>query len=393
MSPALEVRFHRSVRELSAEEWDACAGPVAPPFVRWAFLEALEAAGCVHPERGWAPVPLSVRQGGRVLAVVPAYLKGNSEGEFVFDHAWARFAESQLDVRYYPKLVVAAPFTPATGPRVLCRAEVLAEPAQRDAVFAHVSAALTEFVLENSFSSAHVLFPAKSEVPAWLPHGWIERHGLQFQWANAGYSSFEDFLGTFNAKRRAQIRRERREVAAQGIRIDVLSGHDLGEAELDLIYRFYLATVDKFVWGRRYLNRRFFGLLRERMPDALHVVFAREGTRTLAGAFNLLGPEALYGRYWGALEERRFLHFEVCYYAGVEEAIRRGLQRFEPGAGGEHKEPRGFSPTVTHSVHHLRHPVLRGAVEDFCRRERHAIAEHVAAAEAGAACRGERAVG
>ena len=372
---AYEVATHSSIRDIGESVWSRLAGRDAPPFVSFAWLDALEQNDRVTPERGWAPLYITLRRGTSLVAAAPAFVKGNSEGEFVFDHAWAQFAEQRLGIPYYPKLIVAVPFTPATGPRLLT-----SESASRPEVARAFVAGLRELCEKLELSGAHVLFPTPDEATELADAGLTHRMGIQFHWRNDGYRRFDDFLGRFNAKRRAQIRRERREMQQAGVRFEVLTGSDLSEEIADLSYEFYRSTVDQFFWGRRYLNRAFFHAICERMPRQIHVVLARDVAtrRPLAGAFNLLGRRVLYGRYWGALEQRRFLHFNVCYYAGIEECIARGLERFEPGAGGEHKHVRGFEPTLTHSAHLLVNPMLDRVVRDHTARERAAVAEHLA---------------
>jgi predicted N-acyltransferase len=373
VSVPFEVSTHASIRELGEADYRALLRPETPPFLRFEWLDALERTGAVTPERGWLPMHLAFKQGGEMLAAAPAYVKGNSEGEFVFDHAWARFAHGELGVSYYPKLVVAVPFTPATGPRLLVK------PGANEAEIVDAFAVALRRIAERAgLSGAHVLFPSQDQASAFAARGMLERHGVQFHWQNDGYRTFDDFLARFDAKRRHQIRRERRELAERGVSLEVLTGADLGVADADFIFDFYVATVDKFPWGRRYLSRAFFEEVLSTMPEALHVVVATDGSkRRLAGAFNLLGSNALYGRYWGALSEVPFLHFNVCFYKGIEESIARGLTTFEPGAGGEHKRARGFEPTVTHSVHHIVDRRLRAAIADYLRREVPAVDDEV----------------
>jgi predicted N-acyltransferase len=293
-------------------------------------------------------------------------VKDNSEGEFVFDYAWAS-ASRQIGAPYYPKLVVAVPFTPATARRLLVR-----DPADRPALLPVLAEVLRKLVDLGELSSAHVLFPTEEEATALSGAQMAHRLGIQFQFHNDGYASFDDFLARFNAKRRHQIKRERREIEKQGIAIETLRGADLTPEVVDAMFDFYQSTVRKFSWGRQYLNRAFFEEIAARLPG-VEVVLAREGGRPIAGALNFAGRSALFGRYWGAAEERPFLHFNVCYYHAVDDVIRRGLARFEPGAGGEHKLVRGFQPTVTHSAHHLTHPRLDAAVRDYLARERAAV--------------------
>lgn len=370
----IDLRTHRSIREIDPAEWDALLAPHGVPQMRWAFLEALEATGCVRPEVGWLPQHLSLRRSGELVAVAPAYVKGNSEGEFVFDHSWARFCHERLGADYFPKLLVAVPFTPATGPRLLRAENFSVEEAFR--AFATGLERLTE---GNRLSSSHVLFVTDADAAQLERAGFLRRYGVQFHWRNAGYTCFDDFLSRFSSKRRNQIRRERREMADQGIVLSTVSGGELGSENIDHVYDFYASTVDKHFYGRRYLNREFFHEICARMPEQILVVLARErgARKPIAGAFNLVGDRALFGRYWGAHEERPFLHFNVCYYAGIDACIERGLSCFEPGAGGEHKHARGFESTLTHSVHHLSDPRLRGPVARFLEQESVAIQQHL----------------
>jgi predicted N-acyltransferase len=374
---AFELRTHESLRDLGEAAYRSLTDEDTPPFLRFEWLDALERTGCVAPDRGWLPMHLSLHSGGELVAAAPAYVKGNSEGEFVFDHAWARFAQTTLGVRYYPKLVVAVPFTPATGPRLLMR-----KGAPRANVLAAFASGLAELCERARLSSAHVLFPPAGQADALAERGLQHRYGVQYHWHNAGYADFDAFLARFDSKRRSQIKRERRELAERGVSLEVLTGDALSVADAGFVFDFYGVTVDKFPWGRRYLCREFFEEVLATMPEALHVVVAKDRAsgKRLAGAFNLLGKNALYGRYWGALVELPFLHFNVCFYQGIEDAIRRGLALFEPGAGGEHKLSRGFEPTITHSVHHLGDERLSLAIEDFLRRERAAVRAEIAGA-------------
>ncbi len=376
---AYELRTWNALKDLGEAAFRELATPRAEPFLSYDWLQTLEATGCVERERGWLPLHVTLHRDGQLVLFAPAYVKGNSEGEFVFDHAVARYAQTSLGEPYYPKLIVAVPFTPATGERCLVhpsesRAELMPAFAQ----------GLTLLCKDAGLSGAHVLFSTGELTEELRQQGFARRAGVQFQWHNAGYASFDEFLARFNAKRRAQIRRERRESMAQGVEIDVLTGSDLTPELADFVFDFYAATVEKFAWGRRYLNRAFFEEILVRMRDRIHLVVARDKSsgKRLAGAFNLLGEDTLYGRYWGAVEERNFLHFEVCFYRGVEEAIARKLVRFEPGAGGEHKLSRGFEPTLTFSAHHWQHPRLDAAARDFLAREELALPAEIEAARA-----------
>ncbi|KYF79757.1 GNAT family N-acetyltransferase [Sorangium sp. So ce1153] len=372
----LEAHVHGTIREIPESEWDALHGVSEAPFLSWAWFDALERTGCVGEEAGWLPHHITFRAEGALLAAAPAYLKDNSEGEFVFDHGWAS-ASHQIGAPYYPKLVVAVPFTPATSPRLFVR-----RPEDRPALLPVLAETLRKLVARSRISSAHVLFPTEDEATALAGAEMAHRCGIQFQFENEGYQKLDDFLARFNAKRRHQIRREMRESSKQGISIDTLRGAEITPEIVDVMFGFYVSTVEKFAWGRQYLNRAFFEEIAARLRSdgeragsrgGVEVVLAREGKRPIAGALNLAGPTTLYGRYWGASEERPFLHFNVCYYHPVEDCIARGLRRFEPGAGGSHKLVRGFAPSVTHSAHHLAHPRLDAAVREFLVRERSVV--------------------
>jgi len=343
------------------------------PFLRPAWLSALEETGAACDETGWSARHFLFFKDEELVAFVPGYIKTHSMGEFVFDHAIAEFAERRLGVRYYPKLVLGIPFTPTTGPRLVMKdsaSELWTHLLEAFAVLA------PRLVSELGVSSIHWLFGTEEEMDVLSRTSFQVRLGLQFQFRNRGYQSFEGYLASFRAKRRAQVRRERRVLG--DVSFEILVGEELSRVSPQLLYHLYLTTVDKHVWGRRYLNQNFFERVTQTMPDAIHVVLARtSGTQgddgVLGGAFNLLGQHALYGRYWGAFAEVPFLHFETCLYRGIEETIVRGLDRFEPGAGGEHKESRGFEPTLTRSAHYFADRRLAEAVGEFFDRERVAI--------------------
>lgn len=360
------------MRGVPQAAWDALGPARAYPFLQHAFLDALEQTGCVGEETGWLPHHLSLWQGESLSAVAPAYIKTHSQGEFVFDQGWAN-AALRLGFDYYPKLVVAVPFTPATGPRILVASGFDHRVATRA-----IAAGLGQITEALDISSAHVLFSTDEEAELLSSAGLAHRHGVQFHWQNEGYETFEDFLRTLPGKKRTQIRRERRALAEQGLTIETLRGREITEEAVSAMVGFYESTVDKFYWGRRYLNRRFFESVCERLGGGVEIVVARDGQRRIiAGAFNLASEEALFGRYWGASIEHPFLHFNVCYYHSIEECIARRRRWFEPGAGGSHKVARGFFPTLTHSTHHVRNPTLDAAIRDFVAREREAIAEQI----------------
>lgn len=380
---AIELRTHSSIGELGEARWQSLVTDGTPPFLRYAWLDALETTGCVSPERGWLPLFLSLWKQQTLLAAAPAYIKGHSMGEFVFDQSWAQFSEERLKASYYPKLVVAVPFTPATGPRLLIAESVLASHGLSEAsLLAAFATGLRRLVDRLELSGSHVLFVPSSTANTLAELGFHRRYGVQYHWRNQGYATFDDFVLRFASKRRNQVRRERKELAQQGLELDVLTGTDLTSEVMDHVFVFYRSTVERFFWGRQYLNREFFEEVAAKMPEQLHVVAARDSSsgQLVAGAFNLLGKRTLYGRYWGATREYRYLHFNVCFYAGIDECIRRGLEVFEPGAGGEHKLTRGFEPTLTHSAHQLKHPVLERAIGDYLARERQAIESELAEA-------------
>ena len=371
-SSAFTLRVVPELRTLPAEAWDALLGPNDSPFVRHAWLVALEDAGCVTPAFGWAPHHLTLWEGETLVAAAPAYLKGNSEGEFVFDHAWEHAAQ-RAGIPYYPKLLVAVPFTPATGTRLLAAAGPDRDLRRR--ALAQGIRAVTEGL---ELTGAHVLFPTREDLEVLTEAGFFSRYGAQFHWSNHDYGTYDDFLASFNAKRRHQLKRERKEVLASGLTVRTLRGPDLNEAARDAMYGFYEnTTAQYFPYTRRYLNRTFFDLACATMPDAIEFVFAYDGDRPIAGAFNVAGSGRLYGRYWGAVETRPFLHFHVCYYHSIEQCIARGARVFEPGAGGEHKLPRGFEPTLTFSAHFLTEPRLDQAVRRHVEYERGVVEEAV----------------
>ncbi len=362
-----QLKVHRAISEIPEAAWNALVDEEAAPFLEWRWLEALEWSGSVAEASGWEPRHLALWRGHRLVAAAPAYVKSDSSGEFVFDFSWATASE-RAGVPYYPKLVVAAPLTPATGRRFL-----VAPGEDRSARTLELAQGALELAREEHLSSVHVLFPTEAEALALEPLGFALRQGVQYHFLNEGYRAPEDVLQRFTSKRRNQLRRERRAPAAQGLEIRVLRGEALAEADPKETFRLYASTVDKFAWGRRYLNPRFFDRVLDRFRHRVELVQAIAGDRVVAGAFNVAGDRVLYGRYWGCFEEHPFLHFNVCLYAGMDEVVRRGLLRFEPGAGGEHKLVRGFTPSLTYSAHALFHRGLDRAVRDFLTHERAAI--------------------
>ncbi|MFO0677728.1 MAG: GNAT family N-acetyltransferase [Polyangiaceae bacterium] len=368
---AYEVRFLERVREVPEATWNALVAPDASPFVEWTWLDCLEEAGCVTASAGWLPVHLAIHKAGKLVAALPAYAKSNSEGEFVFDWSWADLA-SRLGLAYYPKLVAAVPFTPATGDRLL----VLPGEDRRGLVDVAVQA-VKRWLVATGASGAHVLFPKEDEAHAWREAGFLLRHGFQYHWHNEGYRTFDDFLLALPSKKRTQIRRERAQPEKDGLRLATLGPDDFDDHAVDRMYAFYTDTVDKYFYGRRYLNRRFFDLVTERFRHRMPWVVATRDREIVAGAFNVEKGDRLYGRYWGTSVDLPFLHFNVCYYHGVAYAISKGLRVFEPGAGGEHKHARGFRPTLTYSAHWIEHPRMRGILAEFLARESDAVRAHV----------------
>jgi predicted N-acyltransferase len=362
----IEARIGSGVASFSAAEWDACAG-TGNPFLTHAFLSALEESGSATARTGWQPLPIAIDgPDGRPAALLPAYAKSHSQGEYVFDHGWAS-AWERAGGRYYPKLQIAVPFTPVPGRRLLTHDETLA---------AGLIIAAEAVVRTNGLSSAHATFIDPQEVPLFEDAGWLIRIDSQFHWHNDGYESFDDFLASLSSRKRKAIRKERRE-ALEGLEVEHVTGAAITEAHWDAFWAFYQDTGSR-KWGRPYLTRRFFSLLGERMADRILLVFAVRGGQPIAGALNLIGADTLYGRYWGTLADLPHLHFEICYYQAIEAAIARGLGRVEAGAQGEHKLSRGYRPVPTYSAHFIPDPGFRAAVADFLEAERRAVANEIA---------------
>jgi predicted N-acyltransferase len=346
-----------SVGSIDRVEWDPIAD--GDPFVGHAFLSALEGSGSVGKGTGWSPAPIRIVEDGRAVAAAPAYLKSHSQGEYVFDHGWAD-AWERAGGAYYPKLLVAVPFTPVPGPRLLG-----ARPQELLATLEAVTA-------QADLSSAHINFMMQPESEECERRGWLIRHGLQYHWFNRGYASFDDFLGAITSRKRKAIRRER-SAACQGLTIRTLRGSEIGRAHWDAMWAFYQDTGAR-KWGRPYLTRAFFERIAATMADRLLLFLAECDGRPVAGALNFVGKDALYGRYWGCVDEVPFLHFELSYYRAIEWAIDNGLTSVQAGAQGEHKIARGYEPVITRSAHYIRDSGFRAAVSEFVERERLAIA-------------------
>ncbi len=366
-APALEAHILTSLRDVAAEAWDACV-PGGHPFVRHAFLSALEESGSATAETGWLGQHVVLKDsGGTVLGAVPMYLKNHSHGEYVFDHGWADAFE-RAGGRYYPKMQVSVPFTPATGPRLLLRADAAADEEEAAALQGALLSACIQCSENTGASSLHITFPDEEEAELMQEAGLLLRTGMQFHWENDGYDSFDDFLASLASRKRKQIRRERREALAEGLSVEALSGDDIHERHWDAFFRFYRETGSR-KWGMPYLTREFFSLLGQSMGEQVVLLIAENGGRPIAGALNLMSGDTLYGRNWGAVEYHKFLHFELCYYQAIDYAIQHRLKRVEAGAQGEHKLLRGYLPCPTYSAHWIANPSFRGAIEDYLERE------------------------
>ena len=366
----MTVRIADGVAGIGAAAWNACANPGGcadpHPFCRFEFFEALEASGSASARTGWQPAHLVLEENGRVGAILPTYLKSHSQGEYVFDHAWADALE-RAGGDYYPKLQCSVPFTPVTGPRILTR------DADRRTTLLKAGKAATDQI---GASSLHITFLEKTEWQAAGHEGYLLRTDRQFHWRNPGYRDFEQFLGELSSAKRKNLRKERASVARDGISFDWLTGRDISEAHWDRFFEFYTDTGSR-KWGQPYLSRDFFSRIGASMSDQILLIMARRGCNYIAGALNLMGQDVLYGRNWGAVEYVPFLHFETCYYQAIDFAIARGLSKVEAGAQGEHKLLRGYMPEETYSAHYIAHKGLRRAVDQFLVQEREAVTEHI----------------
>jgi uncharacterized protein len=364
------ARFLDSIAQIDAQRWNALAGGTQP-FLRHEFLLALEESGCAAARTGWDPKHLVVEDSaGDLAAAMPLFRKSHSRGEFVFDFSWAG-AYAQQGLRYYPKLLTAVPFTPVSGPRLL-----VSSPDARATKI--LTRAAIEYAREERMSSWHVLFPTEETAADLDRAGLILRRDCQFQWFNHGYDSFESFLATFTAEKRKKAKRERRRVAEAGIEFDTLHGGDMNASLWRTVYSFYADTFHRH-GHEPYLNLDFFKRIAAAMPKELMLKVARVGDEPIAVAIFFVGSDALYGRYWGAGGNFHSLHFEACYYQGIEYCIENKLQRFEPGTQGEHKVPRGFVPTLTHSAHYIADARFAAAIRDYAQREARGV-DHYAAA-------------
>ncbi|MGY6548670.1 MAG: GNAT family N-acetyltransferase [Roseinatronobacter sp.] len=371
---ALTVTLALTLADIPAADWDACANPggaqpALDPFTTWRFLRALEQSGSVGTGTGWDPQYLLVHQGRELVACAPMYLKAHSQGEYIFDHAFAQ-AYTRAGGRYYPKLQLAVPFTPATGRRFLCRPDF--EVQGRAAILQ----AMAQMARENRLSSAHVTFCTGAEAREGAGPDWLHRVTEQFHWENPGYASFDDFLGALSSRKRKTIRKERATAQGFGGTIRALTGDALEPAHWDAFWAFYQDTGAR-KWGTPYLTRRFFDVVQESLRDDVLLVMAERDGRPVAGALNFIGRDTLFGRYWGCLEDHPCLHFELCYYQAMDAAIARGMPRVEAGAQGTHKLARGYLPSEVHSLHHFPEPGFHQAVARYLDQERRAIAHEM----------------
>ncbi len=358
-----KIQVVEGVRSLPREQWNALVGD-GSPFLEWEWLASLEEAGCVGEGSGWFPRPLVCWRDNELIAACPVYVRLSSEGEFVYDWSWAD-AGQRAGMSYYPKLLVGSPFSPVSGARFLIKAGE-----DRNLWIQRLAGYLRELCEPNELSGVHVNFCQPDELAALRGAGYMQRTAFQYHWQNEGYGDFEEYLTRFRSKRRNQIRREQRELARESIHLEFVSGDELCEADIEHAFRFYQSTVQNHYYGRQYLNRKLFDLLFERFSHRIALSLARQGGDTIGGTFNIFKGDTLYGRYWGADRHVRHLHFNACYYAPIEFCIERGLTRFEPGAGGDYKQVRGFDAQPTYSGHYLEDPRLSSAIGDFLEQER-----------------------
>ena len=362
---SIVAQLAESVSHFSKDEWNACAGD-ANPFVSHEFLTALEKSASVDSVSGWKSAPVVIRDDQGVLAAaMPSYLKGHSQGEYVFDHHWAQAFEN-AGGRYYPKLQIAAPFSPVPGPRLLLRDEKLALPLLK---------AAETLVVQNGLSSAHATFVEADQLPYFEQAGWLIRSDSQFHWENRDYADFDAFLAALSSRKRKAIRKERRK-ANETLEIFSVSGDQITEEHWDVFWEFYQDTGAR-KYGQPYLTRQAFSELSKSMSEKILLIFAVDEGRYIAGALNIIGADTLYGRYWGTIEDRPYLHFEICYYQAIEYAITHGMKRVEAGAQGAHKLARGYEPVATWSAHFIADPGFRQAIADFLEREREAVAQDI----------------
>ena len=369
------------IAEIGQEAWDACANPASSlylpeqvqfdPFISYSFLHAIEKSGSAVAETGWAPYHLLLEDDvGKAAGVVPMYLKSHSQGEYVFDYSWADAFE-RAGGKYYPKLQIAVPFTPATGRRLL-----VSDSADAESIQEYLLGGVTQVAEKVGVSSVHITYAEKAQWEKMGSLGFLQRTHQQFHWQNQQFSSFDDFLAALSSKKRKNIKRERKAALAGGVEIERLTGSNIKEHHWDAFYRFYVDTGGR-KWGTPYLTREFFSLIGETMADNILLIMCHREGRYVAGAINFIGGECLFGRNWGCIEDHPFLHFEVCYYQAIEFAIEKGLNRVEAGAQGQHKLARGYLPTHTYSAHWIVNASFREAISHFLDQENRYIDEEI----------------
>ena len=375
-APIVEITLHRSIAQIAPEDWDACACPetadggrAVDPFTTHRFLKVLEDSGSVGAGTGWDPRYLTAELDGRIIACAPLYAKSHSQGEYIFDHNWAH-AWERAGGRYYPKLQIAVPFTPATGRRFLTRPGFEVE-----GISALIQGAI-QVAADNQLSSLHVTFCTEAEAIAGEQIGLLRRRTQQYHWENRGYNSFDDFLTALSSRKRKAIRKERERAQAFGGTIHQLTGDAIRPEHWDAFWTFYQDTGAR-KWGTPYLARRFFDLAHEHLRDDILLVMAEREGVWVAGAMNVIGREALFGRYWGCIEDHPCMHFEACYYQAMDYAITHGLARVEAGAQGDHKLARGYLPVVTHSLHWIADEGFSEAVRRYLDAEAQAVGEDI----------------
>ena len=371
----IKVIAYQAIKDIPADKWDACVrsdssdGRSIDPFTKYDFLLALEESKSTSPEAGWVPIHLVVTEGGDFIAVMPLYVKFNSMGEFIFDYSWAQEYEF-MGESYYPKLLSAVPFTPATGQRFLVK------PGYESIGFSALIQAMKSIIKGQSFSSAHINFCTSEEVEHGQEYGLLHRTGYQYRWTNPGYGDFDQFLNELSSRKRRNIRRERKNLQTFGGKIKLLNGDQIQEHHWDSFWLFYQETGMR-KWGYPYLTREFFSIVGDSMADDILLILCEKDGYPIAGALNFIGRDKLFGRYWGCMEYQVFLHFELCYYQAMDYAIQHGLKYVEAGAGGHHKLARGYLPFKTHSLHWIGHQGFHQALENFLKKEEKLVLEEI----------------
>ncbi len=375
MSNNLEIQVSQTLEHIAAEDWDRLVVD-QPPFLEYNWLYGLEVTDCVSPDKGWLPQYITAWRNKHLVGAIPLYLKGNSYGEFVYDWSWAH-AASQVGVEYYPKIIAAVPFTPVSGARILLCPSL--DKTEREEVFDTLLSGALTWAHEREVSGLHFLFLPQEQARHMEERGFLIRLAHQYHWKNHDYKTFDDFLARFRAKKRTQIKRERRELAAQKIRFEVYTGDEITPERMEQARHFYLRTCRRFgPWTREYLNRAFYERAQRTMAHRLQLMLAFKPDNTpVAGTITLRKDKRWYGRYWGCDEHIKFLHFNACYYFPIEWAIQQGVQSYEPGQGGDHKYARGFEPVLTYSAHWIADPRFAGFVKHILERERNAVNDYV----------------